>query len=150
LTGPLDRGPVFDPTGRLGFDQRKNGRSQIVSQSPEDEHNLEIQTFQTVHRGPSPMSTPIENAAVTPEASKKQYDTPYLPRGQWFKKMRQEGLLQPRQPKAKAENAPAKKAPAKKVPAKTTAPKATSSEKPVRSEAQLRAIRGYYARKRQA
>jgi hypothetical protein len=91
------------------------------------------------------MSTPVENAAVTPETPKKQYDTPYLPRGQWFKKMREQGLLQPRQPKAKAENAPAKKA-----PAKTSAPKAASSEKPVRSEAQLRAIRGYYARKRQA
>jgi hypothetical protein len=96
------------------------------------------------------MSTPVENAAVTPETPKKHYDTPYLPRGQWFKKMRQEGLLQPRQPKAKAENAPAKKAPARKAPAKTSAPKTVSSEKPVRSEAQLRAIRGYYARKRQA
>ncbi|WP_046869058.1 hypothetical protein [Microvirga massiliensis] len=96
------------------------------------------------------MSTPVENTAVITETPKKQYDTPYLPRGQWFKKMRQEGLLQPRQPKAKAETAPAKKAPVKKAPAKTAAPKAASSEKPVRSEAQLRAIRGYYARKRQA
>jgi hypothetical protein len=72
-----------------------------------------------------------ETIAVEPARAKKAYDTPYLPRGLWFTKMREEGLLQPRQPKAK------------KAPASQEA----TATKPVRSPAQLAAIRGYYARK---
>ncbi|WP_046867123.1 hypothetical protein [Microvirga massiliensis] len=72
-----------------------------------------------------------ESVAVEPTSAKKVYDTPYLPRGLWFKKMREEGLLALRQPKAK------------KAPASQDA----AGDKPVRSPAQLAAIRGYYARK---
>jgi hypothetical protein len=72
-----------------------------------------------------------ETVAVEPAPAKKVYDTPYLPRGLWFKKMREQGLLAPRQPKSK------------KAPASQEA----TAAKPVRSPAQLAAIRGYYARK---
>lgn len=98
------------------------------------------------------MDNQTTEATMTSAAPKKVYDTPYVPRGQWFKMMREKGLLTERQPKAATEKKPAAKKPAStKAPAKkNSAPKATAAEKPVRSEAQLRAIRGFYARKRQA
>lgn len=39
-------------------------------------------------------------ASGMPVAPKKVYDTPYMPKGQWFKMMRDSGQLAPRQPKA--------------------------------------------------
>jgi len=71
---------------------------------------------------------PAAEAPAADAPAKKVYDTPYLPRGQYFKRLREQGLLQPRQPKVKAANTDT---PAKRV----------------RSEAEMKAIRGHYARK---
>src|SRR4051794_39662152 len=92
----------------------------------------------------------LVDTTATSETTKKVYDTPFVLRGQWFKMMREKGLLQLRQPKAPSETASKKSAPKKAPAKKTSAPKSAAGEKPVRSEAQLRAIRGFYARKRQA
>lgn len=84
---------------------------------------------------PSAEAVAVEEAQTETGAEaapvKKVYDTPYLPRGQYFKKLREQGLLQPRQPKVKAEQ-------------KADQPKR------VRSEAEMKAIRGFYARKKAA
>ncbi len=39
-------------------------------------------------------------ASGAPVAPKKVYDTPYLPKGAWYKMMRETGQMAPRQPKA--------------------------------------------------
>jgi len=78
----------------------------------------DIQTF-TID-----LSEPVAETALEPAPAKKVHDTPYVPRGQWFKMMREQGLLKPRE----------------KTPS-------TAGQKPARSPQQLAAIRGYYARK---
>lgn len=47
--------------------------------------------------------TNVATAAVATET--KTYDRPYLPKGQYFAMLREQGLLKPRQPKAKVETA---------------------------------------------
>jgi hypothetical protein len=75
---------------------------------------------------PAATDIPAAPAAVE-SAPKKKYDRPYLPPKEYFKMLRETGQYVPRK---KAND----KAP----------------EKRVRSEAELRAIGGFYARKRQA
>jgi hypothetical protein len=75
-----------------------------------------------------PAETDIQAApAAVESAPKKKYDRPYLPPKEYFKMLRETGQYVPR-------NKANDKAP----------------EKRVRSEAELRAIGGFYARKRQA
>jgi hypothetical protein len=47
------------------------------------------------------MTTATETAVVATET--KTYDRPYLPRGQYFAMLREQGLLKPREPKAASE-----------------------------------------------
>ncbi|WP_147707792.1 hypothetical protein [Microvirga massiliensis] len=77
--------------------------------------------------------TPV--IAETPAAPKKVYDTPLVPRGQWFKQMREKGLLTPRQPKAKS------------PPVEEPKTADVVELKSARTPQQLAAIRGYYARR---
>jgi len=93
-------------------------------------------------------SAPKTVTSPTDKPAKKLYDTPFVPRAQYFKMLREQGLLKPRQPKAKADQkSDEPKAAKAKAPKEASAPK---TEKPVRSAKQLAAIRGSYARKRAA
>jgi len=97
---------------------------------------------------PEKVDTQAGGTRLTDKPAKKAYDTPFVPRGQYFKMLREQGLLKPRQPKAKADQkSDEPKAAKAKAPKQASAPK---TEKPVRSAKQLAAIRGSYARKRAA
>jgi hypothetical protein len=88
---------------------------------------------ETVSDDTAATHTPV--IAETPAAPKKVYDTPFVPRGQWFKQMREKGLLTPRQPKAKS------------TPVEEPKTADVVEMKPARTPQQLAAIRGYYARR---
>ena len=68
------------------------------------------------------VETAVAETTSTEVATKKVYATPYLTRGQFMKKLREEGKLAPRQPKA-AGTKPAQKAGKKVVDDKTAARK---------------------------
>lgn len=80
--------------------------------------------------------TVIETAPLLLSApAKKVYDTPYLPRGQFFKKLREEGKLAARQPNKVRAARPAKIEKAVEAkPARTRSPQ------------ELAAIRRHFAR----
>jgi hypothetical protein len=73
------------------------------------------------------------------EVVKKIYSTPYIPRGQWLKMMREKGLLKPRQRQDTSS------AVVKTTPADTVRP-----PKRTRTSDELRAIRRFYAVKKSA
>lgn len=78
-------------------------------------------------------SDPQSEATADAEApGKKQYDTPFLPRALFLKKLREEGKLKPREPRTKA-----------------VKPAAEAKPPRERSPAEIRAIRRhfYFARK---
>jgi hypothetical protein len=79
--------------------------------------------------------TVIETAPLLSAPAKKVYDTPYLPRGQFFKKLREEGKLAARQPNQVRAARPAKVEKAVEAkPARTRSPQ------------ELAAIRRHFAR----
>lgn len=92
------------------------------------------ESLTATENAPQDVTTEAVDAHPAPTTAKKAYDTPYLPRGQWLKMMREKGLLQPRKPRETLPTAiKAKPANAERQP------------KRVRSPNELGAIRRFYA-----